>query len=386
MPDTTGSLTPARLSALERWGLRIFSDSEPAHASDLPSAIAQMRAVERIAILRAVVAGMASGLATAVAALLADSLLGEGEVVVLTADKLKYWAIVVGTTAVASAVEIAFLYWDGLRAARRIHALAQGLCSSTHDDEMHDAWKISLVRAALEIPNPRDPVFGIDPMRGASKPRLLIAAFVYKLKVGITSFLVKLVVKRLGGRIVARGWLEFFAIPVLGAWNGLVCSWYMREARMRALGPVYAKDFISFVSGAPAGGTPALDQTVGTLMARAIALTIVANRGVHTNLLLCLEQVRSWHDLQSVPDLDDEARFLTDLTKAWPDHQSVALTTLAVAAALDGQVSRAERRLIYAAQDACGVPRSLANVSAWEERLRAGLPSSCGALKATSTS
>ncbi len=334
-----------------------------------------MRRVERGAIVRAVGVGVASGLATAVAALLADPLLGAEGAVVPTADKVTYWLIVFGTTAVASAIEIAFLYWDGLRAARRIQELAEGHSSDAHDEELRDAWRISLVRAALEIPNPRDPVFGIDPMRGASKTTLLLAGLVYKLKIGITSFLVKLAVKRLGGRLVARGWLEFFAIPVLGTWNGVVCSWYMREARMRALGPIYAKSFVTFATGTHA---PAREPTVGALMARAVALTIVVSRGVHTNLLLCMQQVMSWHDLKSIAGIDDEARFMADLAKAPADHQRVTLTALAVAAALNGHVSRAERRLIHAAQDACGVPRSLADVEAWDERLRAGVTPSAG--------
>ena len=92
----------------------------------------------------------------------------------------------------------------------------------------------SLVRAALELPNPREPICGVDPYARTPRWKLTLLAIGYKLKVGVTSFLLKVFLRRLLGRAALRVLIPLAAIPVYATWNTLVTRWVLRQARIRA--------------------------------------------------------------------------------------------------------------------------------------------------------
>ena len=58
----------------------------------------------------------------------------------------------------------------------------------------------------------------------------------YMAKIVLSGFLLKIVLKRLVGRVAAKGYLAFMAIPATSAWNALVAHTVMREAKLRGLG------------------------------------------------------------------------------------------------------------------------------------------------------
>lgn len=80
----------------------------------------------------------------------------------------------------------------------------------------------ALARAALELPNRPDPRIPVNPYREASKAMLVAAAILYKLKIGLTNFLLKALIRRLGGRTLLRSWAPFVAVPVTALWNAWV--------------------------------------------------------------------------------------------------------------------------------------------------------------------
>lgn len=144
-----------------------------------------LRQIERSAIARAAAAGALSGLVCAIPAIVIHS------PVAATAphgDLVRYWGVIIGVTIVASVLEIAFLYWDGLRAVQRLaHAAGMDLADPALEHDTTSAlW--ALARAALEAPNPPNAVPGVDPLREASKTRVFVASVLYKLKVTIWDF------------------------------------------------------------------------------------------------------------------------------------------------------------------------------------------------------
>jgi hypothetical protein len=98
-----------------------------------------------------------------------------------------------------------------------------------------------LARAALEIPNPPRPLFGIDPRREASKARLIAATMFYKAKVGVSNFVLRRLLVRVFGRAGLRSWIPFISVPVTACWDAFVCRRALREARLRAMGPSAAR-------------------------------------------------------------------------------------------------------------------------------------------------
>ncbi len=355
---------------LERWGVSYFRvlsrgvevvDVDGVHYLNADER-AGIRRTGRNAIWRAALAGTVSTIVSATAEVLATPLLAADAGAASTFSmRTRFWAIVLGATALASIIEIVYLYWDGLRAVHRM-ALIAGLDlfgAPVHTDqpskEERSAVAEALARAALELPNPAGRVFGINPRRNASRWQLFVASIVYKLKISVTSFLVKALIRRALGRTALRGWLDmlvpFAAVPVTAVWNAVVAWLVLREARIRTMGPSAATQLAGLVLGDAA--TTASREGRYALI-RAVACSIVRTEDLHPNLIALLEAVAG--TLHATPDegLDDPEHFLRALAALEAHEQVMTLRMLCVAAVLDGRVTRKERRLLDEAFAACG--------------------------------
>ncbi len=350
----------ARPPLLERmgiWYFRALSRAARRHAATDPvhelNALerASLRDIQRAAIVRACAAGAVSSIVSAVAEIWVTPAHPDAE-----ANPWVFWGVVGGVTALASIVEILYLYWDGLRAVHGL-ATAAGLDLFPDGDAGH-AVAASMARAALELPNSPDPVHGIDPRREASRARLLLASLVYKLKVSVTNFVVKALVRRMLGRTMLRTWLvPFVAVPITAAWNGLVCWFILREARIRAMGASAAREMVGAVFGAAGPTSPEQRDVV----LRGVAATIVRTVDAHPNLLAVLDAVRAAVGADTPPGapaegLDDTAGFLARLRALPAGEQALVLRILGVAAIIDGRMTSAERRLWREAREAAGLP------------------------------
>ena len=60
-----------------------------------------------------------------------------------------------------------------------------------------------------------------------------LAALLYKANIALTTFLVKLGLRSVLGRVLDRSFFELAAIPVTAIWNAIVCFIVVREARLR---------------------------------------------------------------------------------------------------------------------------------------------------------
>lgn len=315
----------------------------------------ELQAIERGAVIRAAVAGALSSLVAAVVELeIARPLLGERPRYATFGDQARFYAVLGAATVVASAIEIGFLYWDGLRSVHRLaHAAGLDLFPETDDDDA--AVAAAMARAALELPNPIQNLFGVNPRRESSKLRLVIASLVYKAKVSVTNFLVKMLVRRTIGRAVVRSWLPFVAVPFTAAWNGLVCRMILREARIRAMGPSAAREMLASLLGAHVEAQKQeLSAPARDCLVRAVASSIVRTEDLHPNLVALFREAAARAEVDVPVDVDDTRVFLTHLSRLDAAEQTCILRVLAVASIIDGRLTRNEKRLLEEALTTCG--------------------------------
>jgi len=313
--------------------------SDPVHVLN-PAELAALRRIEIGVVLRAGVAGALSAAVSATAEVVAAGPGGDLDAA--------GWAFVIGITLAATTVEIAFLYWDALRSVHDL-ACAAGVRLFAQGEAIGTAQ--ALARAALELPNRVDPGLGIDPHREASKLALLGAAVLYKVKIGLTNFLVKLAIRRLLGRAVVRSWLPFVAVPITAIWNAWVARMVIHEARLRAMGPSAAQARIEALFG-----TRDLSQAGREAALRAVGYAVVGKRDLHPNLGALLVLLRQHLGGPGPALLDDRAVFLRELPALPPDERDLVLALLSLALVLDGRLSARERALWQAAQQAAGLP------------------------------
>jgi len=344
---------------LERLGVRYFRRMSAAlprvAAADAISVLnaderRALAGIVRGAVLRACLAGALSAVVCAAAEVIADRIYGPDHPGF--DQTVRYWAIVGGATVLSAVIEILFLYWDSLRAVHRM-ARAAGLdpfATEGSDDEK--AVAAALARAALELPNPTESAFGVNPRREASRLKLALASLLYKVKVSVTNFAIKILVRRLAGRALVRTWLPFVAVPGTAAWNGIVCYIVLREARIRVMGPSAARELV----GAIFDQGISLSPEGRIALVRAVASSIVRTEDLHPNLHAVLVEVMRRVDDPLPEGIDDSKAFLDALGRLRPEEQKMALQVLTAAAVIDGRFTSAEELLLVEAQSACGRP------------------------------
>ncbi|MCA3013096.1 MAG: hypothetical protein INH41_11945 [Myxococcaceae bacterium] len=372
-----GPRRPLETPLLQRVAVQYFERRSRAEARPSPAAAADavhvlnareraaMRAVQRGAVGRSAAAGALSGLVAAVAEVGAQPLAPEGTEV-LSRASLEFWLVVGVATGVASVLELLFLSWDILRSTHELARVA-GLELFGPNRTASDAALVeALARAALELPNPLVHPAGIDARRESSRLRLVLASLAYKAKVGVTSFLLKLLLRRVLGRVLVRGTLQallpFVGVPVTAAWNALVTWWVLREARIRAMGPSATRALVDALFA----DAPPLSPEGRLSAARAVAASIVRTQDLHPNLTALFDDVMRQVGDVGRAELDDVGAFLAGLPALPPAEQRLSLAVLAVACIVDGRFSKREQALWSDALAAAGRPHDVTAI----ERLR----------------
>ncbi len=347
-------------SLTERLGLAIMlrqpriaavaPSDDPVHLLN-PEERAALQRIERQAIVRAAVAGALSALASSTTAIIAHRYYPIDVAEASRESLVAYWSWVLAVTVAASILEIAFLYWDALRTVHRM-ACAVGLNYDAQTARDRDADVVNaLARAALELPNPLKPLFGIDPRREARPLFVAISSLIYKAKIALTTFLSKVLLRRMLGRAAARTLLELVAVPITAAWNAAVCRYVLNEARLRILGPSAIIELLTaselFDNASP---------QVWPVALRAAGSAVVRTRDFHPNHVALVRALRERVPADAVESPDDTATFFRELARLSATDQKAVLYVLVVAAVLDGRLTRAERRLLEEASTICGRP------------------------------
>ena len=347
---------------LERVGLRYMAKRSkvkpPAVSTDDVHVLnagerQKLRLVERGAVIRGAMVGTGVALLVAVTELLGTPLLGPHPDQAQWPATFHYWLLVTGVGAIASLLEVAFLYWESLRSVHELtrHAGLDAFREGAPSGPSSAASAIT--RAALELPSEQEPVFGVDPRREVSKTWLFLTMIVYKLRFSVANFVLKSLVRRVLGRAALRAWLPLVSVPLTAAWDAAIMWWILREARVRTMGPSAAVEHIDALLDE--GRAEGLSRQGRIAVRRAVAAAIVRTRDLHPNLLAVLERVQERTGDLGDKVIDDPDIFLKSLGEIDDEAQDLALRVLTLSIIVDGRMSFAERRLLRDAQEAAGV-------------------------------
>jgi hypothetical protein len=309
----------------------------------------ELRRIQRRAVIWASVAGIISG-----------GILGGGEVLVQRVflgngedlgwrEQLPYWVVFLVLALVVSGIEILYLYRTALRAAARVSEMA----GMALDDNGTGALTArGIARAALEYPNPHAPLCGIDPYARTPRWKLWALPILYRMKVGASSFVLRVLLRRVLGRAALRFMVPLIAGPLYAVWNAIITWRIVRETRVRAFGPFAVETFAEQL----AADCDQLGDDARRLVVDAVGEMVICSRDAHPNFALLLTRLFETLDISSEQvsvDWDADRQGLPQLNST---EQTVVLKALMLAAVLDGRVRRSERKRIAEAHQACGRP------------------------------
>ncbi len=366
-----------KLGLLERVSMRLIGEPQTVSRME-PGAsrlaqIEAMRPIERGVVIRGALAGALCGLVSAGGVALAEPLYVEPELANHWREHLPYYGVALGIAVAATIAEVAFLYYDGMKSAVRLGQL--GRDTPFGDESEARALKLTLIRAGLELPGRKTPLYDIDPLYARSRLQLLAAALVYKIKVSATNFALKFVLKKLSlrvtGRVSGRAVIELVSVPVFAIWNGIVCHRVMRQARLRALGRGLVDETFELVFP---DGVAALDEDTQRAGLAAIREQVSSAGQFHHNVIgltrrfidEASEPVRVYASL-----LGDFESILQPLTKR---DQIRIVEFFALLCALDGRGGRRRRKMLVRFQAAVGLAPEPDRIAVYQRAVLEGTP------------
>jgi hypothetical protein len=312
-----------------------------------PEDLASIRSVERWGVFWAFLAGAVSGAILGATEIFVRQGYLEGMEGLAWREQLPYWAAFLGLALLVSGVEILFLYWNALRAVARISRIAGLPLSGNHFGEF---MARGLARAALEFPNPRDPLYRIDPYARTPHWKLATIALLYRMKVGATSFVLRVLLRRMAGRAALRGVIPLITGPLYAIWNAIITWRIVREGRVRSLGPLAVQEVVGQIAASGENLSPE-DRHV---VLAAAGEMIIRSEDAHPNFALLLCDLMETLEV-STGDTDvDWPRQQKRLRELGADGENAVLKALILTSLLDGRVPRAEIELLQEAHAACG--------------------------------
>lgn len=279
---------------------------------------------------------------------------------------LPYWSGFYAFVGVISAIEIAFLYALALNGIARV-ARYSGLALSR--DKGRGLFAHSLARTALEFPSPQIHIYGIDPYAHVSGWKLTALSVAYKLKVGVSSFILRVFMRRVAARMAIRSMVPLLAGPLYAAWNTFIIWRIMTEARLRIFGPFAADTLIA----AHFQNADDLCDTEKDVTLQAAGEMLTRGRDAHPNHIYLIDRLRGALDCRADIALDWSGmrRHLPTLDTA---GQTRILDLLTLSCVIGARIHRDQIALLRSACQDCGATLYDDRVHALRKALKHGHP------------
>lgn len=201
-----------------------------------------------------------------------------------------------------------------------------------------------LSRIALEIPDHRLIVLGIDPERLLNKKSLLIKTIIYKTKIVASNFIAKIIVRRILARSALRAYSDFIIAPITGFWDGLVTYITLIEMKKRLFTRILAEDYlIHLTEKCNQYGVEFQEMSM-----RAIASAVVLNFKFHPNLEFLLLKIYEKFGIQfsTEASLDNLDYFFSRLNDTKGPIQKDIIRLFQFCCAIDGKFTKFERKIL----------------------------------------
>jgi len=291
----------------------------------------------RLLTIRGVVLSALVGCASAFVTVYTDVFFGGSSL-------LLHYGMLTINTVLATIIEFYILF---IIALRTVNSIANLTNTSYNNDQFTKEGPFNIInilaRSAMEIPDPPIKVLDIDPFKKISKPKLVIAGFIYKLKIFLSNIMVRVILQRFAGKSFVRLSfnIAYVSVPITGIWNAIILYKVSREARLRIFGNILAGDISKNMINDELLTRLSPIARIGCL--RAIANAVVLTQNYHPNMIILLIRFKELLGIEEPDNYDDWQLFLETLEKVNDEERYTILDILTIAAAFDGKISALER-------------------------------------------
>jgi hypothetical protein len=250
-----------------------------------------------------------------------------------------------GVTLISILIEFYLLF---IIALKTVHEVSELINIHAHKKDFLKSGPFNitsiLARTALELPDPEMHILGIDPFEKVSKKNLLILGLLYKLKITLTNFIGKFLLRSVVGETIAGMSVNYIALPVECFWNGVVIHRVVDEARLRLFGFALSNHIADNVLHDHLLDQLSPEARIGCI--RAIGNAVVMAQNYHPNIIILLLRFQHLLHIYQDQKYDDWNLFLDTLKKVSEKERDFLLNLFTIAAAFDGKISSLEKNNI----------------------------------------
>jgi hypothetical protein len=253
-----------------------------------------------------------------------------------------HYAWTIGVTIISILVEFYLLF---IIAVKAVHEVSELINIHAHKKDLLQTGPFNvtniLARAALELPDPEMKILGIDPFEQVSKKNLLILGLLYKVRITLTNFILKFLLRKSLGEIIASISINYIALPVECFWNGMVIYRVVREARLRLFGFALSNHIADNLLHDHLVRQLSPEAKTGCI--RAIGNALVMARNYHPNMIILLLRFQDLLNVDTDDRYDDWNLFLATLKKVNDKERNFLLDLFTIAISFDGKISHFEK-------------------------------------------
>ena len=304
-------------SLLKNWAvkrlLQNFSSSNELHIENKKDADKRLDLLCRMAIIRAGIVGLLSGLVVIFFALLLRDFEFGGQ-----NQKLIFAVVLALIGFITTGMELVFLYKDSLNTASRMAKVINLPQEEIEKMDVEHAIGPWLIYAALGAPGYRGTLFGIDPLEKIGKLGLLIRKVLKKVGAASSFTFFKAILRRIWvriiGRVATRAYVELLALPIFILFNIIGMKHTMSEMRSRLVGHELTPKLIQHTFPE---GLESINPGLRRATLEGLTQRITTARYLHPNQIRVLELFGDKYDLNAnISEIDRRRsdRFLVALS------------------------------------------------------------------------
>jgi hypothetical protein len=253
-----------------------------------------------------------------------------------------HYAWTLGITVISIAIEFYLLFIIAIKA---VHEVSDLINIHAHKKDFFQAGPFNvtniLARAALQLPDPEMKILGIDPFEQVSKKNLLILGLLYKVRITLTNFISKFILRKSFGETIAGISINYIALPVECFWNGMVIYRVVREARLRLFGFALSNYIADNLLHDHLIEQLSPEAKTGCI--RAIGNALVMARNYHPNMIILLLHFQDLLNVDTDDRYDDWNLFLETLKIVNDKERNFLLDLFTIAISFDGKISHFEK-------------------------------------------
>ncbi|OJJ22403.1 hypothetical protein BKI52_06900 [marine bacterium AO1-C] len=257
------------------------------------------------------------------------------------------------------------LYYLTIVNLQAVHKMAKVCGFPQKDDPDYEKHLEGLYSIGMERESTEMQKYGINPLAGINKYYLMLVLILNRLKGTITNLLVKLVFKRLLGRIVLRVYIDLLGMPVYAFWNALAAHKVLREAKVRIMAPNLINQLTNNLYE-----DLEHDEEFKDFLYDALQLIAVVKRTFHHNHYLLVEKLITKFD---IPIKEEQAEMLKkdallEKVKGINGEAREGIAKLCIfGMMIDGSLSRKERDLLDELQNLGLIEYEWQTLKKWEQ-------------------